>query len=608
MQEDKFISPYWLFCMIHYQVNTINCENNVKRVRDFGIIGDCRWTLTGAPGDYTLVIGGNCALERRMVPWAKWRDNIRTAVVQDGVSTIDSFTFTNCSSLTTVNIPYSVTEIDSGAFWNCRSLAAVSLPDSVTEIGSGAFWNCKGLTAVSIPSSVTWIGSRAFKGCSGLISVTIDNHSVATIGEEAFRDCSELTSVMIPGSVTEIGHRAFKNCGKLTAIHVDTAHAQYSSEDGVLFDKDKTTLLCYPAGKTGDYVLPNSVTTISDRAFGRHGGLTFIHVDVTHAQYSSEDGVLFNKDRTVLLCYPAGKTGDYVIPASVTAIGDDAFRNCNDLSAVIIPDSVMAIGDRAFKDCNGLTSVTIPRSVTAIGKLAFLHCDGLTSIRVDTGNTRYSSEDGVLFDKDQTTLVCYPAGKTGDYVIPGSITTIGEDAFSYCSGLTSVTILGSVTAIGNVAFSDCDGLRVATIPDSVTTIGSWAFGNCGGLTSVTIGNSVTTIGNDAFRGCSGLKVVTIPGAMTAISALIFYQCSGLRVVTIPASIAAIDWCAFGDCSSLSTVINLNPVPQEIDDEAFDGVDTSACMLKVPAGSVGIYRAAPAWNEFENIVALHDAWE
>jgi hypothetical protein len=125
---------------------------------------------------------------------------------------------------------------------------------------------------------------------------------------------------------------------------------------------------------------------------------------------------------------------------------------------------------------------------------------------------------------------------------------------------------------------------------------------------VTIGNSVTTIGEDAFRGCSGLKVVTIPGAMTAISALIFYQCSGLRVVTIPASIATIDWCAFGDCSSLSTVINLNPVPQEIDGKAFDGIDTSACTLKVPAGSVRIYRAAPAWDEFENIVALHDAWE
>ena len=173
------------------------------------------------------------------------------------------------------------------------------------------------------------------------------------------------------------------------------------------------------------------------------------------------------------------------IPNSVTYIGNYAFDGCTGLTSVTIPNSVTSIGKLAFCDCTGLTSVTIGNSVTSIGAGAFAGCSGLTSINVASDNSNYCLVDGVLFNKDKTTLILYPGGKQGAYTIPNSVTSIGDRAFSGCSGLTSVTI-----------------------PNSVTSIGTWAFEGCGSLTSVRIGNSVTRIRNGAFFGCSGLTSIT----------------------------------------------------------------------------------------------------
>jgi hypothetical protein len=263
------------------------------------------------------------------------------------------------------------------------------------------------------------------------------------------------------------------NCSDLTAIHVDAANAQYSSENGVLFNKDKTTLMCCPEGKTGNYVIPNSVTTIGDYAFWRCYHLTSVTIPNS---VTTIGGNAF---------YDCDGLTSVTIPNSVTTIGEWAFSFCRGLTSVTIPNSVTAIGDGAFSYCEGLTSVTIPNSVTTIGNNAFYYCSGLTAIYVDAANTQYSSENGVLFNKDKTTLVAYPGGKTGSYVIPNSVTTVGDRAFYYCSGLTSVTIPNSVTTIGNTAFAYCSGLTIVTIPNSVITIGDYAFSSCSGLTTVT---------------------------------------------------------------------------------------------------------------------------
>ena len=312
------------------------------------------------------------------------------------------------------------------------------------------------------------------------------------------------------------------------------------------------------------------------------------------------------------------------IPDSVTSIGNQAFIRCWRLTSVTIPDTVSSIGDSAFES-SGLTGVTIPDSVTSIGNSAFFrcplwnatignsvtnigqrafaYCGSLPAITVSALNSFYSSADGVLFDKGQTTLVECPGGKVGSYTIPSSVTAVGYGAFESClvtsvtipnsvtnigdgafvsSGLTSVTIPNSVTSIGNSVFDNCQFLSSVTIPEgvtsigtdafytctrltsvtipnSVTSIGDWAFYWCYACTNVTIGNSVTKIGDCAFRQCWNLASVTIPSSVSSIGGFAFEECSSLTHITIPDSVGRIGYWAFGSCSKLTNVTIPNSV-------------------------------------------------
>jgi hypothetical protein len=230
----------------------------------------------------------------------------------------------------------------------------------------------------------------------------------------------------------------------------------------------------------------------------------------------------------------------------------------NATGELVIPSTyegkpITSIGDEAFYGCSGLTSVTIPANVTSIGDRAFEDCSGLTNIGVDDGNTKYTSQDGVLFDKNKTSLVQFPAGKIGHYSIPDSVTSIRAEAFASCSSLTSVTIPNSVTSFGGWAFWQCSSLTSVTIPDSVTSIGEAAFQWCSDLTSVTIGNSITRIETGTFIGCSSLTSVTIPDSVTSIGDGAFQDCINLTSVTMGNSVTSIGTVAFENCSSLTSV-------------------------------------------------------
>lgn len=484
--------------------------------------------------------------------------SLTTITIPGSVRSIGNMAFSYCESLTSIIIPSSVEAIGERAFSSCYGLTMINvdegnihyksidgvlfdfdvttliqcpignsrttyeIPNTVTSIGIAAFFHCESLTSVAIPESVTSIRDYAFYSCLGLTSVSIPS-SVVSIGDNAFAWCYGLTSVSIPNSVTFIGGYAFSNCDGLTSV-----------------------------------TIPKSVTSIGEMAFSGCDKLTMINVENGNNRYKSIDGVLFNSDATALIQYPIG----------------------NDRTSYIIPNSVKFI-DAAFGGSHKLTSITIPSSVTSIDEFAFSGSYGLAAINVDSGSYHYKSVDGVLFNFDVTKLVRYPMGKSmTSYVIPNSVTSIGDYAFSGCSGLISVTIPNSVVYIGDSAFSYCEELSSVTIPSSVVSIGEEAFGGCSSIVSVIIPNSVMYIGVSAFSWCSGLTSVTIPNSLISIGDGAFFGCDRLQEVT-----------------------NFARDPQKIAPIVFEYVDLSNVKLSVPSLSVEKYKNADVWKDFGTIEGM-----
>ena len=537
-------------------------------------------TATLNATDSTLTISGTGNMQNWMafsasstsVPWNAHQTNIRTVIIEYGVANIGNNAFRHHTNLTIVAIPNSVTSIGNSAFMDCTALTEITIPYGVTSIGMSAFWGCIGLTEITIPNSVTSIGMMAFTLCTGLITVNIGS------------------------GLTNLNSFFWTTYQYLTAINIDAENPEFSSENGVLFNKDKTTLIRFPTGKQGAYSIPNSVTSIEANAFSWSNGLTDIvipnsvtsigswafenctaltafYVDADNTAFSAENGVLFNKDRTTLIQFPIAKqVTAYTIPNSVTTIGWSAFSRCTGLTEITIPNSVTSIGQSAFRG-SGITEIFIPNSVTSIGLGVFEECTALTAINVDADNPAFSSENGVLFNKDKTTLIRFPIAKpVAAYTIPNSVTSIQFNAFSDSYYLLSVTIHYGVTSIGSSAFSG-SGLTEIVIPNSVTSIGSSAFAGCTGLTEIVIPNSVTSIGVGAFRDCTNLTSLTIGKGVTNIGTSAFENCSALSDIYVY-------W--------------INPPRIWY---VFQNVDIQNVNLHIPHGTLFTYQNAPIWQDF-----------
>ena len=432
--------------------------------------------------------------------------------------------------------------------------------------------NAMPVLAVLDISGVSIVGNKipnfAFANKSSLNSVILPS-SVTSIGFYAFSLCRNLTSINVPNSVVSIESLAFQNCAKLTSI-----------------------------------AIPASVNTIGDAAFGGCSGL--ITVNAGNQNYSSLDGVLFNKNQTELITCPVSKTGDYTIPNTVLTIGTYAFRNCNSLTSITIPGSVKTVKDGAFGNCASLTAIIIPASVTSIGIRSFGAC-GLIS--VDAGNPAYSSFNGVLFDKAKTELISCSTVNTGSYEIPASVTSIRDYAFYFCKKLSSIILPNSVISIGKYAFQYLK-VTAFTIPESVTTIGTGAFREFSGLITVDAANqNYSALDGVLFNKDQSTLIVCpvsktgtyeIPNSVTNISNNVFYNCTGLTTVKIPKSVATIEYLAFSGCYSLKAIYAYSTTPATITSNTFDQVDKNTCVLYVPTSSKSTYAATNYWKDFKII--------
>ena len=531
------------------------------------------------------------------------------------VTSIGSYAFYDCSSLTSVTIGESVTSIGNNAFDYCSSLSSITIPNSVTSIGDYAFRGCSSLTspvynahcfaymptsyssAYTIPEGIEQIAGGAFSDCSSLTSVTI-GESVTSIGNYAFSGCSSLTSITIPESVTSIGNSAFSGCSSLTSVTIG---------ESVTSIGNSTFAKC---SSLTSITIPNSVTSIGWSAFEDCSSLTSVTCEAetppTVGQYAF-DGV----SKSIPVYVPCG-----CVEAYKAASGWEDFTNIQvplaEYSIIVyVNDTIMGTAKVNYNTfCEGAQISATPN----LGYHFVQWSDGNTenprtleltqdTILIAEFAPSFSGQcgDSLYWELVDTTLHITGKGEMYDYksdsapwkvlvssikvlTIAEDVTKIGYDAFDACTALvtivwnakhaadayidgqyvypifsgirsqiTSFTFGEAVEYIPSYLCSGMENLTSVTIPESVTSIGYAAFYNCTSLTSVTIPNSVTSIGDYAFNSCTSLTSVTIGNSVTSIGYSAFYGCSSLTSITIPNSVTSIGDEAFSGCNNITSI-------------------------------------------------------
>lgn len=413
------------------------------------------------------------------------------------VSGIGGFSFSDCSSLTSITIPDGVTYIGTQAFYNCYNLPSINIPESVTRIEQGAFQNCSSLTSINIPQGVTSIESYAFYACRSLTSINIPD-GVTSIGDWAFWNCISLTSINIPDEVTSIGYNTFGFCTSLSSIHFASSTPIVTpswNDYTILYVPDATVDVYKEAWpdyalqivpeSSSDYVYDINVTANESSSavieeIGEANALKVVNLKVT-GTINSYDVMVF---RNKMLHLHNLDLSDATIVASSYTYYDNQYKTKDNvvtgyfgapyLINIALPRNITSLDAYAFYGCWFLTSVTIPESVTYIGSEAFRSCGSLRSV-----------------------------------VLPSGITAIPDCAFLYCNQLKTINIPNSVTLIGDGAFASCESLTFIDLPKGLKSIGSEAFSNCSNLTQIKLPPYVESMGSDAFSGCSKLNTIYV---------------------------------------------------------------------------------------------------
>jgi len=402
---------------------------------------------------------------------------------------------------------------------------------------------------------------------------------------------------VIPKELEDIGKGAFvfSCCLPLASVSVEDGNDTYCVVDGVLYNKDMTTLVFATEEVATEFEVPDTVESIDNFAFSGCSSLETIAVEEGNAVYHSKDNCIINTSKKELI---AGCQNS-IIPedGSVTVIGNGAFDHCSTLVSIEIPSTIVRIGRLAFQWCTALTDIKIPSSVTRIEAHSFNGCSELIQkesgisyvdkwvVDCEASVVEVSLRENIVGIAQQAFYGC---SSLASIEIPSSVTSIGQYAFYNCSALTSIEIPSGVTNIGEHAFYSCSSLTSIEIPSGVKKIGSYAFSNCGSLEALSVeagnafyrseGNciietgrksliagcknsvipadgSVTQIYVGAFAGCIGLEAITIPSTVTSIGGSAFYNCKSLTNIEIPSSVVGVYVNAFKGCDNLIQVEN-----------------------------------------------------
>ena len=524
--------------------------------------------------------------------------SLKNIEIPDGITSIENYAFCQCWSITSLSVPESVTSIGTGAFRFCGDLKEIKLPSNLTVLSDslfGADANLEYITfgdaektdTVIIPETVQKMGNYVFMNCEKIKNIKLPSN-LKSIGKTCFQGCISLTGLFIPQSVESIGGGIFGDCDALQSVEIEDENNNFIFKDGILYDVKNGILVSAvnslipekvivdECTKTIDYSafadcnnlyeieIPQGVVNIGEKAFARLDNLKNIDIP---------DSVT---NITTLAFYRCNGLVSVQVPGSVTAIKNGTFRECNNLKKVILNEGVTKIDGSAFIFCSSLEQIKLPQSLVSIGSGAFDNCTSLISVElpdnaiissdtfkecknlsdivISDTNNNYIVKNGILYNKNMTRILCYPAGiKDTEFSVPDTVKTIGDFAFYGAKVLESVDIPDSVIAINTNAFGECSGLKEVVIPDSVTSMGEAVFYKCTSLEKVKLSVNITSPNPAVFQYCSNLKEVVLSENMRFLGDFMFSYCTQLTNIVLPDTLTSVLRSAFQSCDNLKNI-------------------------------------------------------